>query len=143
MENSQLERLARDIMTNDVRTVEPGTTIQDAANEMREVGVGSLPVCDSGKLVGIITDRDIAVRSVALGQDPRSAVVADVMSQDVTWCREDAALSEVVHLMQSMQLRRLPVVDEAERVVGMIALADVAHAEIPDDIKAESLEGVS
>jgi CBS domain-containing protein len=121
-----------DIMTRDVQTVSPQDTIQRAAQLMDELNVGAIPVLDGDKLVGMITDRDITVRSVAIGQNPVSTKVADVMSTDVRTCTEDQSVDEVLDTMGDVQIRRIPVLDAQSKVVGIVSLGDVATSNSAD-----------
>lgn len=116
-----------DIMSDEVCTIEPQETLRQAALLMQENDVGSLPVCQDGELLGMITDRDITVRAVAEGLDPDDTAVSDVMSGDVQCCTEDQSVDEVMALMGELQVRRLPVIDEQRHVVGIVALADLAR----------------
>ena len=116
--------LVKEAMTRDVRTVGPEQEIQEAVRIMLEIDAGALPVGDNDKLVGMITDRDIAVRGVAAGKPP-SAQVRDVMSQEVKYCFEDEDISHVSRNMAEQQIRRLPVVDRNKRLVGILSLADL------------------
>lgn len=132
-----------DIMTRDVRVVPPTCTVQEAAQQMRQLDVGAIPVCDGQKLVGVITDRDIAIRASADGKDPKSTKITDVMSSDVAWCFEDSSVDEAVRTMESKQIRRIPVVDRNKKLVGIVALADLARSSASDQKKADGIEGVS
>jgi CBS domain-containing protein len=117
----------QDIMTRDVQTITPQETVQRAAQLMDELNVGAIPVLDGDKLVGMITDRDITVRSVAAGQAPNSTKVADVMSTDVRTCTSGQSVDEVLGQMGDVQVRRIPVVDEQSgQVIGIVSLGDVA-----------------
>ena len=122
----------QDIMTRDVQTVASQDTVQRAAQLMDELNVGAIPVLDNGKLVGMITDRDITVRSVAVGQDPRSTKVTDVMSTDVRTCTASQSIEDVLSEMGDVQIRRLPVVDESGKVIGIVSLGDVATSDAAD-----------
>jgi CBS domain-containing protein len=122
----------QDIMTRDVQTVASQDTVQRAAQLMDELNVGAIPVLDNGKLVGMITDRDITVRSVAIGQDPRSTKVTDVMSTDVRTCTPGQSIEDVLSQMGDVQIRRLPVVDESGKVIGIVSLGDVATSDAAD-----------
>ena len=133
----------RDIMTKDVQTLAPGATVQQAAEKMRDLDVGAIPVCDGQKLVGMVTDRDIAVRSASLGHDPKSTKVADVMSPEVVWCFDDAGVDEVARLMRERQVRRIPVVNRGKQLVGIVALGDVATESDDHAMKGQTLEAVS
>jgi CBS domain-containing protein len=117
----------QDIMTRDVQTISPQDTVQRAAQLMDELNVGAIPVLDADKLVGMITDRDITVRSVAVGQNPGSTRVADVMSTDVRTCTTSQGVEDVMNQMADVQVRRIPVLDEASgKIVGIVSLGDVA-----------------
>jgi CBS domain-containing protein len=115
----------RDAMTPGVQAAAPSETLVDAAALMRENDVGSLPVVEEGQLVGMLTDRDIVVRTVAEGADPRKVAVGDVASREIVTVGPDADLDEALRLMGAHRVRRLPVV-EGGRLVGMLAQADVA-----------------
>jgi CBS domain-containing protein len=132
-----------EIMTRDVRVIPPSSTVQEAAEQMRQEDVGAIPVCDGRKLIGVITDRDIAVRSSARGQDPKSTRVTDVMSDQVVWCFDDATVSDVARVMQDKQVRRIPVVDRDKQLVGIVALADLATSSVSEGTKSTGLKGVS
>ncbi len=121
---------ARDVMTSNPECLTPDSTLQEAARLMRDGGFGAVPVVNDQRqleVVGIITDRDIAIRHVAEGHDS-SCRVGDHMSKDVECVRADSDLSEVEDVMSDEQLRRLPVVDENDRLIGMIAQADLARS---------------
>lgn len=116
-----------EIMSRDVRTIGPGTRLQEAAQLMRDMDVGALPVCDGRRLMGMLTDRDIAVRAVARGVAPQDASVAEVMSKDVSWCFADQSVGEVLQQMGDRQLRRIPVVErDSMELAGMVSLGDLA-----------------
>ena len=116
----------RDIMTRDVEVIQRDDTLQHAAQRMRALDVGSLPVCDGPALAGMVTDRDITVRGVAEGLLPQECKVADVMTEDVRWCRPDDTVEQVLEQMGDQQVRRLTVLDDARQVVGIVALGDLA-----------------
>lgn len=115
-----------DIMSTDVQTIQPQESLRRAAQCMLELNVGALPVCDGEYLLGMLTDRDIAVRGVAEGLHPDQACVSDIMSPDVESCTTDQDADEVMRLMGMKQLRRLPVVDGKRRLVGIVSLGDLA-----------------
>jgi CBS domain-containing protein len=120
-------KLVRDAMTPNPRTIGGGASVVDAARIMEQADVGAIPVVDSDDiLVGIITDRDIAVRVVAAGRDPRSTTVADIATSNVSPAYLDEPLDDAVEQMAYRQVRRLPVIDD-DRVVGMLAQADMVH----------------
>ena len=112
-------------MTRQVQLVRPDQTIQDAARLMADTDSGALPVIDGDRLVGMITDRDIAIRAVAQGKGPQ-AFVNEAMSPDVKYCFEDEDTDEVAHNMADLQVRRLPVVNREKRLVGILSLGDLA-----------------
>ena len=115
-----------EMMTRDVRTVAPGDSIVQAAKIMQELEVGALPVCDGNKLVGVVTDRDIAVRGVARQISPGKSSVNQIMTEDACWCYADDSIDEALSLMSTAQIRRLPVVDRDKRLVGILSLGDLA-----------------
>ena len=113
-------------MTRDVRVASPGQTIRDVARIMDEIDAGSVPVGENDRLIGMITDRDIAVRAVAAGKGPDTPV-REVMSSDVKYCYEDEELDHVAENMADIKVRRLPVVNRDKRLVGIVSLGDVAR----------------
>ncbi|MCC2962275.1 CBS domain-containing protein [Massilia sp. IC2-278] len=115
----------QEVMTRDVQTISTQDSVQRAAQLMDELNVGAIPVVDDGRLVGMITDRDITVRSVAVGQDPASTRVNDVMSTDVRTCTVDQGVEDVLAQMADVQIRRVPVVDGNGQVIGIVSLGDV------------------
>ena len=115
-------------MSQGVRLVTPEDTVQQATRLMRDEDTGVLPVGEGDRLVGIVTDRDIAVRLVAEGKDPTRTKVREVMTQDVKYVFEDEDLEHVADNMAEQQVRRLPVVNRAKRVVGVISLGDLARS---------------
>lgn len=115
-----------DIMTRNVRTLAPTDTVRRAAQSMGEINVGSIPVCNGKKLVGMVTDRDITLRGVAQGLDSEKTPLSDIMSKDVKWCFEDQPLDEVMETMAASQIRRLPVVSRDKDLVGIFSLGDLA-----------------
>ncbi|OJY26066.1 MAG: hypothetical protein BGO98_36405 [Myxococcales bacterium 68-20] len=117
-----------DLMHRKVRVIDPEATVRDAARKMSTFGIGALPVCSEGRIVGMITDRDIIVRSLARGGAPDADRVADAMTRDVAWCFEDVPIDEAVEKMSTGQIQRLIVVNRNKRLVGMISLADLAQA---------------
>lgn len=115
----------RDIMTRDVRRVEPQTSLREAARLMADIDAGSLPVEEGGRLIGMITDRDIAIRAVAAGKGP-DATVGEAMTPELLYCFEDDAVADVCENLADIQVRRLPVVDQNKRLAGIVSLADLA-----------------
>jgi CBS domain-containing protein len=116
----------REVMTRDPEVVRPEATIQDAARKMDDLNVGALPVCDGERLLGMITDRDITVRATSAGKAPAECRVKEVMTAEVDWCFEDDSVADAAEKMQKRQIRRLPIVDRDKRLVGIVALGDLA-----------------
>ena len=116
----------RDLMTPNPATVQPGDTIQRAAQVMDELNVGVLPVTEAGKLVGVITDRDLVVRGMTANADPGSAAVIETMTKHVVFCHENDSIAKAADLMTRQRVRRLAVVDDARELVGVVSLADLA-----------------
>lgn len=114
-----------DVMTREVRLTKPDASIQEAARVMAEVDAGILPVEEGDRLVGMITDRDIAVRAVAQGKGP-DAKVREAMSAEVKYCFEDEDVDEVARNMAEIKVQRLPVMSRDKRLVGIISLGDIA-----------------
>lgn len=120
----------RDVMTLGVLSLSPRDTVLLAAQAMEQLNIGALPVCEGPRVVGVITDRDIVVRGVALELPMNTTPLSAVMSPQVECVFEDEGLAEVIAKMQQSQIRRLPVLDNAERLVGMLSLGDLAlHAD--------------
>ena len=127
-----------EVMTRDVRLIEPTQTIRDAARLMAELDTGILPVREGDRLVGMITDRDITVRAVAQGRGPDTAV-REVMTDEVKYCYEDDDTNDVARNMADIQVRRLPVLTRDKRLVGIISLGDMAVS----DEAGEAVAGIS
>ena len=130
-----------EVMTRDVQTVRPDEPVQQAASFMLSADAGSIPVTDGERLIGMITDRDIAVRGVAKGYGPETPV-RELMTDDIISARADDDIDEVASKMSQAQVRRLPVIDENERLCGIVSLGDLAR-ETDDENAHEALEGVS
>lgn len=127
-------------MTRDVRVANPNETLQEAARTMAGIDAGALPVGENDRLVGMITDRDIAIRAVAEGKGP-DAKVRDVMSSEVMYCFDDDDMDKVCRNMADIQVRRLPVVDHDKHLVGILSLGDIASR--GDSHAGEALSGIS
>jgi CBS domain-containing protein len=117
----------REVMTSNPSTIEPNKTVADAARIMKQEDAGVVPVTENGRLTGMVTDRDIAIRVVAEGKDPQSTTVSEVASTDLVTVDPQQDLDEALRLMAQHQVRRLPVVEEDGRLVGVVAQADVAR----------------
>ena len=135
-------RRCREIMTRNVKTVTRSATLQEVAALMRDGDMGSIPVVEDGKLVGIVTDRDIVVRAVAGGRDALTPI-GDVMTAEVFSARENDFVFEAIRLMGDRQVRRVPIINEAGELVGIIAMADVALETEDEREIAETLEEIS
>jgi CBS domain-containing protein len=133
----------KDILTKDPQVISPEAMICEAGKMMKESDIGMLPVCDGERLVGAITDRDLAVRAVAEGHDPSKTRVRDVMTAGICWCFEDQTLEEVAARMEEKKIRRMPVVDRNKRLVGIASLGDFALRSKNEHLTEEILESVS
>ena len=133
----------KDVMTRPVEVISPEASLEEAARKMDQFDVGSLPVCDGERLVGLVTDRDITVRATSAGKDPRTTRVREAMTTDVLSCFEDQDVQEAARLMEAQQVRRVPVLDRAQRLVGIVSLADLAVETGDARLGGEVLEGVS
>lgn len=118
----------REIMTPDPEVMRPDATVAEVARKMRDLDVGDIPIMGDGEIVGIVTDRDIAIRAVAEGVDPSSKQVADIMSKGVKTVNADEQTDQAVKVMEGEQIRRLPVVDQSGKLVGIVSLGDLAVA---------------
>ena len=130
-----------EVMTRDVQTVGPNEPVQRAASFMLGADAGSIPVTDGGRLIGMITDRDIAVRGIAKGYDPETPV-RDLMTDDLVIVRVDDDVEDAATKMGEAQVRRLPVIDQEDRLCGIVSLGDLSR-ETDQDCASEALEGVS
>jgi CBS domain-containing protein len=133
----------KEIITPNPQCITPEGSLRDAARKMKAMDVGILPVCENDRLVGTITDRDIAVRAVADGRDPNTTKVREVMTQGVVYCFEDQSIEGVAQLMEEKQIRRLPVLNEQKRMVGIVSLGDLAVRTHKEKLAGEVLERVS
>ena len=133
----------KDVMTKDVEVVWPDATLEEAAKKMKSLDIGPLPVCDGEKLVGVLTDRDITVRATAEGRDPKQTKVREVMSKELITIVEDQDVEEAAKLMQSKQIRRVPVLSRDKRLVGILSLGDLAQRTQDSKLAGKTLEEVS
>ena len=131
-----------EVMTRDVQTISPDHSVQEAASFMLSADAGSIPVTDGDRLIGMITDRDIAIRAVALGKGPDTPV-REIMSEHVEYCYDDEDLERVAQGMANVRVRRLPVVNREKRLVGILSLGDVARMEAQPNVIAEAVAEVS
>jgi len=136
--------LLKDVMTRGVECVGPEDTLQAAARKMRELDVGPVPVCGTdGKLAGMLTDRDIAVRAVAAGRDSKTCKVQEVMTPEVVYGFDDQSVEEAERVMKEKQIRRLLVLNRDKRLVGIVSLGDLAVRTGDRQQVGEVLHGVS
>jgi CBS domain-containing protein len=133
----------QDVMTRTVETVNRNDSLQEAAERMKDLDVGLLPVGENDRLVGMITDRDIPVRLTAEVSDPRTATVQDVMTPGVVYCFADQDVQEAARLMQAYQIRRLVVLDQNKRLAGIVSLGDLAVDTGDEQLAGATLEKVS
>jgi CBS domain-containing protein len=116
----------REIMTTDVEVIRPETSVSQAAQKMRLLDVGALPVCEGHRLVGMVTDRNITIRATAYGHDPNMTPVRDYMSCDLICCFEDQDIKEAEELMRQRGVRQLPILTREKQIAGIVALDDLA-----------------
>jgi FOG: CBS domain len=129
-------------MTTPVELVDPTISLAEAAQTMRDDDVGALPIGENDRLVGMLTDRDIVIRCVAVGVDPNIATARDAMSSGILYCFDDQPVEEAAEMMSEHQIRRLPVVNRDKRLVGILSLGDVWSRGTPK-IAEEMLEDIA
>ena len=125
-ERSRVGMQLREIMTTDVEVIRPETCVSQAAEKMRSLDVGALPVCEGQRLVGMVIDRNITMRATAYGHDPNTTPVRHYMSSDLICCFEDQDIKEAEELMRQRRVRRLPILTREKQIVGTVALDDLA-----------------
>jgi CBS domain-containing protein len=130
-----------EVMTRDVKTVRPDQTAKEAATFMLDEDAGSMPVSDGDKLVGMLTDRDIAVRGVAQGYGPDTPI-SQIMTENVVSAHEDDDVQDIATKMSRAQVRRIPVLDSNDRICGIVSLGDLSR-EADEDCAEQALQGVS
>jgi len=133
----------KEVMTRGAECVSPSSTLQEVAGRMKSLDVGSLPICDNDRLVGMITDRDITVRAAAEGADLKTTTVRDAMTPEVVYCFEDQEVEEAARLMKENQIRRLVVLNPDKRLVGIVSLGDLAVDTGNEQLAGKTLEKVS
>jgi CBS domain-containing protein len=119
-----------EIMSTEVQLIAPEATLREAAQLMKDLDVGALPVCSGRTLLGMVTDRDIAIRGVAAGLAPDDACVSDVMTESLQFCTEDQDTAEVMRTMGDAQVRRLPVINVDKELVGIVSIGDLARRQV-------------
>jgi CBS domain-containing protein len=132
-----------EVMTQGAECTRPDASVEEAARRMKTLDVGALPVCDNDRLIGMVTDRDITVRATAEACDPCATTVREVMTPDVVYCFDDDLIDDAVRMMEDQQIRRLPVLSRDKRLVGIVALGDIAVKTGDDRLSGEVLEQVS
>ena len=132
----------QEMMSQPVDVIDPDTTSREAARRMRDENIGALPVRQNGELIGMVTDRDIVARAVAENSLPSNTAVSTVMSQGLYYCFEDDSLEEAARILAEHPVRRLPVLNHAQQLVGIIAIADIARSG-DKEAEEEAIEGVS
>ena len=132
----------KDMMHKGAECVAPNATLQQVARKMRDHDIGAIPVCEGGKPMGIVTDRDVTIRALANGKDSGTLLAKDVMSKNLVFCRDTEEAEDAIRIMEDNQVRRLPVLDEAQKVVGMVSLGDISHA-LSRDLAGEVTKAVS
>lgn len=134
--------LVKDIMSKNVASVDPNTPIVEVAKIMKNMNIGSVPVCKDGKILGILTDRDIVLRNIAMGKDISGVKAQDVMTMGISTTSPDMDIDDAARIMSEKQIRRLPVV-ENEKIIGMVALGDIAVRSRYEDNAGEALSDIS
>lgn len=132
----------KQIMTKGAEIVGPDTMLVEAARKMKDNNIGSLPVAENDRLVGMVTDRDITVRAVAEGKDPIHTRVRDVYTQGIEYCFEDDDIEKAAKHMESKQIRRLPVVDSNKRLVGVVSLGDFTESR-NEELVGEMMDSIA
>ncbi|MCC2679984.1 MAG: hypothetical protein K0R29_2560 [Pseudobdellovibrio sp.] len=135
--------LVKQCMIRDVQLGSPETTIKEAAQKMRDGDFGALPIAENDRLIGMVTDRDIVIRAVSEGKDPNSTKVIDCMTKQVLYCYEDQTLEEVAKNLGDNQIRRVPVLSREKRLVGIVALGDIAVSNVSPKKVEETLSDIS
>ncbi len=130
----------KDVMHKGVEWVSPDTPVANVAKKMREHDIGAVPVGENDRLVGMITDRDITIRAVAEDKDFSKLTARDVMTSGIIYCRDTEEVDDAARIMESKQVRRLPVIDENKRMVGMVAIGDISQSR---DLTGEVMKAVS
>jgi CBS domain-containing protein len=133
----------KDVMHKGVDWVSPDTPVTELAKLMRAHDIGCIPIGEDDRLIGMVTDRDIVCKGLASnGFDVRRAMASDVMTEGIHCCREDDDLAKAIHHMETLQVRRLPVINKSKRMVGMISLGDLSHS-APGNLLSECVKSVS
>lgn len=132
----------KDMMHKGAEFVAPNAKLQAIAKKMRDHDIGAIPVCEDGRPIGMVTDRDIAIRGLADGKDISALEARDVMTRDVIFCRDTEDAEDALRIMENNKIRRLPVLNDAENLVGMVSLGDISHA-LSRELTGEVTKAVS
>jgi CBS domain-containing protein len=132
----------KDVMHQGAEWVPPQTPIADVARRMRDLDIGAIPVGENDRLIGMVTDRDITCRGVANGKDPDTLTARDVMSKGIFYCRDNEDLEDALRIMEQRQVRRLPVINDRKRMVGMLSIGDISDA-ASHELSGEVIAAVS
>lgn len=133
----------RDVMTKDVEVISAESSLSEAAQKMKERNIGIVPVVEGENILGVLTDRDIAIRSVADGRDPLKTVAGEVMSSGFFWCYENHDIREAAQMMRDNQVRRVIVLDHRDKIAGIVSLGDLAVELHNDKMSGSVLKGIS
>lgn len=133
----------KEVMSKDVQCLSPQTGLKEIAKAMKELNVGSIPICENDRIVGIVTDRDIVLRTLADTLDPVSTRAKDVMTTPIVYCFEDQDIGEASRLMEVRQIRRLIVLNREKRLVGIVSLGDLSVRGGSEELAGETLEKIS
>jgi CBS domain-containing protein len=119
-------RTIKEVMTKNAQCLDPSSSLRDVALKMKELDAGSIPICENDRLVGMVTDRDIVLKTFANGQNPATATARDVMTSPIVYCFEDQDVGEAARMMEVKQIRRLVVLGRDKKLVGIVSLGDIA-----------------
>ncbi|MEO1240410.1 MAG: CBS domain-containing protein [Pseudomonadota bacterium] len=132
----------KDAMHRDAQWRDPSTPVSELAALMKSEDIGAVPIGENDRLVGMVTDRDIAIKAFAEDGDVSAVTAGDVMSEGIVYCMEDEDIEDAIHLMEDKEIRRLPVINEDKRMVGILSLGDVSHA-VGQSLSGELVKAVS
>lgn len=133
----------KEVMTTPAQCLGPDTSLRDIAAKMKELDAGSIPICDKDRLVGMVTDRDIVIKTLGSGRDPEAVRAGDIMTSPIVYCFEDQAVEDVARIMEARQVRRLVVLSREKRLVGIVSLGDISLKGGSNEVSEEILEQVS
>jgi CBS domain-containing protein len=132
----------KDVMHKGVSWVQPDASLTAIAKIMKTEDIGAVPVGENDRLVGMVTDRDIICRGLGNDKTPEKLTAKDVMTKGITYCRENEEVDDAIRIMESKQIRRLPVIDKDKRMVGMLSIGDISHS-LPQEMSGEVMRAVS